>query len=516
VATAFGALAMLAGRADLVVLGLSLPATTTDLMVGLAFAAAAALSPVPTLQRLLAASVGAAWLAASLLPVRPLHQALLVALLACFPAGRPSGRLGWLALASAVPLAFGWLGQPGAATAVLLAGLAGSRPGSSRAGRWFPPVSGLGVAAVLLASWLLSGRTPDVFDARLSLLAYEAALAGVAVGHLLAARAVAAAGARRVESALARAIALTETGHLAALAPLLADALRDPGLRVYPWAADRAAFVGPDGSTVSPAGPGQLSVTDGAAPVALVQSRRDALADPATRDAVRTAVRLAATQQRLQAEQERELAELQAARRRLIEATDRQHESVATRLRHEVLPALDAALDRLPPATTAAGTAPVDDPLTVVRAELVAASTEVLGLVEGIPPEPLGDGRLAAALRTLADRSLTPVSVQVAPDARADTVTETAAYYVCAEAVTNAVKHAQASAIQVAVTRSHGELALTVRDDGCGGADTSGSGLRGLADRVAAADGQLAVVSPPGGGTTVSAWLPVSRSAARA
>jgi len=404
------------------------------------------------------------------------------------------------------------------AALLLVAGLTGSRATSSRAGRWFTPTASGVVAAVLLASWVVSRRAPDVFDARLSLLAYEAALAGVAVGHLLAARSVAVAGARQVEGALARTIALTEAGHLAALAPLLAEALRDPDLRVHPWDAVRSAYLGPDGTSVSPDGPGRLLVLDGAAPVALVQARRDALADPAVRDAVRDAVRLAAAQQRLQAEQEHELAELLAARRRLMEATDRQRESVTARLRHEVLPALDAALGRLPAASTAAAGDPsaADDPLAVVRAQLAAASAEVIGLVEGIPPEPLGDGRLAAALRTLADRSLTPVSVQVAPDARADTVTETAAYYVCAEAITNAVKHAQATAIQVAVTRADGGLAVTVSDDGCGGADASGSGLRGLADRVAAADGQLAVVSPPGGGTTVSARLPVSRSAARA
>jgi signal transduction histidine kinase len=190
---------------------------------------------------------------------------------------------------------------------------------------------------------------------------------------------------------------------------------------------------------------------------------------------------------------------------------------MAARLRHDVLPTLDAAIERLPAAGTAttSTSASTDHPLAVVRTELAAASTEVLGLVEGIPPEPLGEGRLATALRSLAERSPVPVQVRVEPGAQADTATETAAYYVCAEAVTNAVKHAHATAIHVVVTQADGGVAVTVSDDGCGGADASGSGLRGLADRVAAAEGHLTVLSPPGGGTTLSAWLPLSRSAAR-
>jgi signal transduction histidine kinase len=85
---------------------------------------------------------------------------------------------------------------------------------------------------------------------------------------------------------------------------------------------------------------------------------------------------------------------------------------------------------------------------------------------------------------------------------------ELSAYFVVCEAVANAVKHARASRIEIVAGQANGRFALEVRDDGAGGADPNGSGLRGLADRVAAQDGTLLVVTPTGGGTMVRVDLP--------
>ena len=140
-------------------------------------------------------------------------------------------------------------------------------------------------------------------------------------------------------------------------------------------------------------------------------------------------------------------------------------------------------------------------------AKLNTAQTEVMGLVSGIPPSRLGDGRLANAIRAMAQRSGIPVEVTAAP-IEADAETETTLFYVCSEAMANAVKHADARRIDVLLDEGANAITLRVSDDGRGGADPSGTGLQGLADRVASRGGRLRVDSPPGAGTTMTATLP--------
>jgi signal transduction histidine kinase len=503
-----GVLAALAARADLSTLDRGLPATAVDIAVGLAFVAVGALSPVPTMQRLLVGSVGAAWLLASPLPVTaPLHQALLVAVLVCFPSGRASGGPAWLVLGTAVPLALGWFAQPAVATTIAASGLVGQRGAHARR-TLFPVVAGSAVALVLTISWAVSRWAAESFDGRLALLAYEGVLVAVATGHLVVARAAAAAAARRVDETLGRAIALAQSGHLRALEPVLAEALGDPDLRIRPWDDGQQAFVDATGRPWPVSVGGRHVVTDHGDKVAAVDSRSGTLADSRTASAVSTAVRLAAAQQRLQTEQEHHLTELQAARRRLLAAADRQRESVADELRRDVLPVLDAAMAQLP--DDRVGATGFQDAVQVVRNELQAASAEVLALVAGVPPEPLGGGRLIGALQGLARRSPVPVHLDVPVDLHADAGTEATLYYVCSEGVTNVIKHAEATNVGLRLGRIDGQVLLVLQDDGCGGADADGAGLRGLADRVAACEGWLRVDSPPGGGTTLTASLPLS------
>jgi signal transduction histidine kinase len=140
--------------------------------------------------------------------------------------------------------------------------------------------------------------------------------------------------------------------------------------------------------------------------------------------------------------------------------------------------------------------------------EAKRALAELRDLARGIHPAVLADRGLDAAISALAARSPVPVGVEVATG-RLPGPVESTAYFVVAEALTNAAKHARAAEIGVRITRHRDLLVVEVIDDGAGGADPAkGTGLRGLADRVAAVDGRLTVTSPPGGPTVIRAELP--------
>ena len=129
-------------------------------------------------------------------------------------------------------------------------------------------------------------------------------------------------------------------------------------------------------------------------------------------------------------------------------------------------------------------------------------------LAAGIHPSVLTDRGLSAALEGLATRSSMPVQIGQVPQGRLPAPVETSAYFVVAEALTNAAKHARCSHVQVGVRVENGSATVEVHDDGVGGADPSaGSGLRGLADRVSALGGRLEIESPAGEGTTVRARI---------
>lgn len=143
--------------------------------------------------------------------------------------------------------------------------------------------------------------------------------------------------------------------------------------------------------------------------------------------------------------------------------------------------------------------------------ELNQATDDVREVAQGIHPAILTQGGLAPALRTLALRSSIPVEVLVEREERLPEAVEVAAYYVAAEALTNAAKHAGASRARVTLERHGGPVRLRVSDDGVGGADPStGSGLTGIRDRVEALGGSLAVRSPRGEGTVLDVVLPLA------
>jgi len=143
------------------------------------------------------------------------------------------------------------------------------------------------------------------------------------------------------------------------------------------------------------------------------------------------------------------------------------------------------------------------------RAEAGAAIAELRDLARGIAPPVLADRGLEAALEALGSRSAIPVEVDGEAGERLAPAIESVAYFVVAESLTNAAKHAGPRArARVTLTREGEVLRVVVADEGAGGADPAGSGLSGLRNRVEAVDGKLAIDSPAGGGTTVTAELP--------
>ena len=221
--------------------------------------------------------------------------------------------------------------------------------------------------------------------------------------------------------------------------------------------------------------------------------------------------RLRAEQERLQAEAERAHAtELAASRRRLVEAADAErrrlgrdlHDGAQQRLVNVVID-LQMAL--------AEPDAPADSRALVSAAldETRAAIEDLRELATGLHPSILANRGLRGAIVALTARAPLPVTFSV-PDVRLAPSVEAACYFVTAEALTNVTKHAAASEAHVEVAVDEHQVVVSVTDDGRGGARAiPGRGLGGLRDRVAAFGGDLELVSPPGGGTTVRATIPL-------
>jgi signal transduction histidine kinase len=187
-------------------------------------------------------------------------------------------------------------------------------------------------------------------------------------------------------------------------------------------------------------------------------------------------------------------------------AADRQRAATAALLREDVVEPLTRTAATLQSTGTVGGDPLMAETVQVAVQELDAAVEEMQDLVVGVPSAPFGGGRLRAAIDALAARSSVPV--EVSGRLCADPAVEAALFYVCSEALANAGKHSGARSVTVRLYEDERSVQLSVADDGAGGADPTGSGLLGLADRMIAHGGRLRVESPPGAGTTVTASVP--------
>jgi PAS domain S-box-containing protein len=204
-------------------------------------------------------------------------------------------------------------------------------------------------------------------------------------------------------------------------------------------------------------------------------------------------------------------AELRASRARIVEAGDEARRRIERDLHDGAQQRLvNVSLGlRLARAQVEQSPGETAELLEDALQELTLATSELRELARGIHPAVLSDGGLEPAIAGLVSGSQTRVRMEEVTGERFPPSVESAAYFVVAEALTNVARYAEASEAAVAVRRDGDRLRVEVRDDGRGGADPDGgSGLRGLADRLAALGGELSVESPPGEGTTVIASIP--------
>jgi signal transduction histidine kinase len=322
-------------------------------------------------------------------------------------------------------------------------------------------------------------------------------------------------------SAVSDLVARLGAGRRGALRDALADALGDPSLQLAYWLPERGEWVdeGGDPFAPPPAGSGRACtpVDQGGRPVALLVHASSIADEPELVRAVGGAAALALENERLDAELRANVQELRASRARIVESADAARRRIERDLHdgaQQQLVALALALRtaraRLDGDPQAAG-----ELLDSAAQDLDAAIRDLRELARGIHPAILSDRGLGAALEALALRLPLPVEIAAPPARRLPEPVEAAAYFVVAEALTNVVRYADATSARVAVSRDGDRVLVEVCDDGVGGADpAAGSGLRGLADRVAALDGRLEVRSPPGAGTTVRAVIPSAQERA--
>ncbi len=299
------------------------------------------------------------------------------------------------------------------------------------------------------------------------------------------------------------------------LTDALSRALRDDSIAVYAWSPTQQSYVDAAGRAVDlPDVPG-IAVTRidrYGEPLGALVHDRALLEDPGLVSAVTAALRLTIDNERLTQEIERQLAEVEASRTRILAAGDAERRRIERDLH-------DGAQQRL--VTVALGLrladarlGPDTDPLvrqaieSAVR-DLGAAIEELRDLARGIHPTVLSESGLAAAIESLADRSPVPATVSIEIAEEPSALVAATAYFAVSEALANVGKHARAATVSIRVKQLGPTLVVEVSDDGRGGADAAaGSGLRGVGDRVATVGGSMEVTSRPGRGTAVTARLP--------
>jgi signal transduction histidine kinase len=284
---------------------------------------------------------------------------------------------------------------------------------------------------------------------------------------------------------------------------VLRDALCDQGLSVSYWVQDRQAWVTGEGHAVRPAASG-LTVQRGGRPVAQVSA---VAAEPELVHAVLREAQPELDNAGLRAAVALQLEEVRESRTRLATAQLQERRRVERDLHDGAQQRLLALAAQLQAALLNGDPARCREALAIGVEQSQAVVRELRELANGLHPSVLTDGGLAAALDDLASRH--PIDVDVAePDRRCPPRVEATAWFIACEAVANAVKHADAERVQVHVSHAGSDLQVVVEDDGHGGADPSGGGLRGLADRAEAVGGHFSVLPRQPNGTTVRAVLP--------
>jgi signal transduction histidine kinase len=460
---------------------------------------------------LLMASGLAWWIGNVLPPAVFLHRGLIFHAVATYPGWRASrkGRVmlaaGYLAVCLPV-LASTDIGTALYGLTITTVGLIrlGGVTGHTRKHRLFALYAALSLLIGSTGTAVFRIFTGRIQFAEPALLVYQASL--VAAALLLAV------GLRRpTTESIADLVVELDGTRSATLRDTMARLLGDPLLEIGFGGVD-GRFVGPQGSPMDldDVGIGRVAtvVARERGGTAVIVHDEALAADGVLLEAVSTVARLWASNASLNAEARERLAELTTTRRRLLAA----EEEVRRRLSRRLQDRTEHRLTSVEQTLMTISERPATEP-SVLRAvdgaidQLRLARQDLSSIVRGLHPWAT-DGDLSRALAALAARSPIPVDVNITSEPM-EPETASAIYYVCSEAITNALKHAEAHHVQIEVRSEGSGLTVMARDDGTGGADPArGTGLRGLADRVAALGGDLEVDSPRGKGTTLIGTLP--------
>lgn len=397
------------------------------------------------------------------------------------------------------------------------------------------PAGGLATAALMAGLAVLAARAArrSPADRRRALAAAAFCAAALAVTWLLAAASVAAGTAAELANdlALAATAAVLAAGWArggglqgaisalvvdlgpsprpaAPVSAVLSDALADPELDVR-YAVPGLGWINESGLRV-PAPPDgrddgehvtRVATPDGGE-VVLVHGPAAAAA-PALSTAAATAAALALDSARLSAEVRQQASAVRESRQRLLAVADAERQALETRLRAGPV----GRLRHVDQALAGLGDPAAQD----IRDQLAIALDDLVRLARGLFPGALGTCPLDEVLRELAAGMPIPVQVITGgPLARLPDTRQALAYFFCSECLANVARHAHATTARVEVRLDDSQLTMSVLDDGKGGATMSATrGLRGLADRVEVAGGQLTATSPPGGPTCIRADVPL-------
>jgi signal transduction histidine kinase len=298
------------------------------------------------------------------------------------------------------------------------------------------------------------------------------------------------------------------------LRELLARALRDPTLSLIYWLPQYGSWADQEGN------PTTLPGADSGRRVTLVKQNGEPVAalvydatlgeEPELLEAVGAAAAIALENGRLEAELRARLQELHGSRTRVVEAHQNERRRLERNLHDGAQQRLVALALELGLLAEQANTDPVTQTrLKRARGEVAQSLDELRDVARGLHPAVVSGHGLAIALESLV--AVTPLEVELKTDElpRLPEHLEVAAYYVVSESLTNAAKHARSNQVTVEVKVADNTLIAEIVDDGIGGADSErGTGLRGLADRVEALNGQLRIWSAAGQGTRVRAEIP--------
>jgi signal transduction histidine kinase len=465
----------------------------------------------------LAVLTAVCWYAGAVVPsLALLHRGPVVHLLVTHPTGRavrPATRvavmLGWLLAIVGSVLGSGW---PALLTAVLLGvvALGRARGLAGRAHHLETPasVAMLCFVAVLVVAGVnvLGDLDADPAVA----VVYDLVVALLVVG--LCATLLRAPWTEDTLADLVTGLGVPEEGQQG-LVLQLRRILNDPALVIGYWSNGRSEYVDEHGQPLGDVPPGRAAavVTDDDRPAALLIHDETLVDDPELLKGITAAVRLAVVNAAMRRDARDRVARLTNARRRLVEVADAERTAFSRRL-DEGPQARLRRIDELLQALVADGCPDVETTIAL-RQALGMARRELRELAYGVRPVTLTEGGLGAALPALAAGCPVPTTVTVDVD-RLAPAAEAGLYFFCAEALANAAKHASASQVRVTVRTERSTVVAEVVDDGIGGADPDGSGLRGLTDRIEALGGAVDVGEADPRGVRLIARVPVCEMAA--